>query len=146
MQCSSQVFECRAFPTAAAKSQCPKLTLLRLSHACFKHFSSFCLAQHRNLFRVSGSPILVAIGAPASFPVAPQQTPREVALRERQPTISGVLDQASACFHLPLLQPRNTPSYSFRCCRLISGNKRPLRPPALGTLPRRSFAAKQLPS
>jgi hypothetical protein len=28
MQCSSQVFECRAFPTAAAKSQSQKLTLL----------------------------------------------------------------------------------------------------------------------
>jgi hypothetical protein len=28
VQCSSQVFECRAFPTAAAKSQSQKLTLL----------------------------------------------------------------------------------------------------------------------
>jgi len=28
MQCSSQVFECRTFPTAVAKSQSQKLTLL----------------------------------------------------------------------------------------------------------------------
>src|SRR5260370_6442220 len=48
MQCSSQVFEGRAFPTAAAKSQSHKLMLL---HQFLNHFSFSSLAQHRYLFR-----------------------------------------------------------------------------------------------
>src|ERR1022692_4864330 len=106
MQCSSQVFECRAFSTAAAKSQSQKLTLLPpIPQTLF-------LLQSRSAPKsvsVYGSPILLVMGAPRSFAACPPQPPREVTLRQQQPVISGVLDQASACFHQPLLQARERP-------------------------------------
>src|ERR1017187_2978832 len=64
MQCSSQVFECRAFPTAAAKSQSQKPTLLPpIPQTLF-------LLQSRSAPKsvlVYGSPILLVMGAPQSF-------------------------------------------------------------------------------
>ena len=50
------------------------------------------------------------MGAPQSFAAGPpQQPPREVTLRQQQPVIAGVLDQASARFHQTLLQARERP-------------------------------------
>src|SRR5437879_13233767 len=64
MQCSSQVFECKAFPTAAAESQRQKLTLFpSIPQTLF-------LLQSRSAPKsvsVYGSPILLVMGAPQSF-------------------------------------------------------------------------------
>lgn len=40
---------------------------------------------------------------------APKQSPREMTLLQQQPIIAGVLDQASARFHQPLLQACQRP-------------------------------------
>jgi hypothetical protein len=64
MQCSSQVFECKAFPTAAAESQRQKLTLFpSIPKTLF-------LLQSRSAPKsvsVYGSPILLVMGAPQSL-------------------------------------------------------------------------------
>jgi hypothetical protein len=57
MQCSSQIFECRAFPTAKATSQSQKLTLLPpipqtlfllLSHSAPKSVSAETYQTHNH--------------------------------------------------------------------------------------------------
>src|ERR1700675_4993240 len=113
MPCSSQVFDCRAFPTAAAKSQSQKLTLLPPIPQTLSLLQSRSAPKSVSVY---GSPILLVMGAPHSFAACPQKQPlREVTLRQKQPVISGVLDRASARFHQPLLQARERPVvYSLR--------------------------------
>src|ERR1035437_4088690 len=68
LHCSSQVCECRAFPTAAAKSQSQKLTLLPPIP------QTLLLLQSRSAPKsvsVYGSSILLVMGAPQSFAASP---------------------------------------------------------------------------
>src|ERR1017187_1311725 len=103
MQCSSQVFECRGFPTAAIKSQSQKLKLLPpIPQTLF-------LLQSRSApksLSVYGSPILLVMERRNPSQHAPKQLPREVILRQQQPVISGVI--------------RRPPVFTSRCCNLVS--------------------------
>src|ERR1035437_7399032 len=69
MQCSSRIPECRAFPTAAAKSQSQKLTLLPPIPQTLFVLQSRSVPKSVSVY---GSPILLVMGAPQSFAACPQ--------------------------------------------------------------------------
>ena len=69
MQCSSRVLECRAFPTAAAKSQSQKLTLLPPIPQTLFLLQSCSAPKSVSDY---GSPVLLVMAAPQSFAACPQ--------------------------------------------------------------------------
>jgi hypothetical protein len=105
MQCSGQVFECRAFPTAATKSHSQKLTPLPSIPQMLFPLKSRSAPKSVSVY---GWPIRSwECRDPSQH--APNRPPREVTLCRQQPVISCVPAQPSARFHQPLLQARERP-------------------------------------